>query len=196
MRLVVLMTLLAWLTTAATAEKKDKSWWEKREERKPNIYFPHNVHMDIMKQEGDMCMLCHSYQPTRETDPERLRAMTEVLNEPLKEICHDCHVVERRAPWRCDICHPDKTRIWPSDHDFGYVQHHGATARKDEKACRECHLELSFCTDCHFRREISGIGYHPLGYVTLHGMEARTMPSNCGRCHNNFYCDECHRRRR
>ncbi len=180
----------------ATPEDKKKTWWEKREERKPDIYFPHNVHMDIMKQEGDMCMLCHSYQPTPETDPEKLRAMTEVLNEPLKAVCHDCHVVERRAPWRCDVCHPDKTKIWPEDHKFGYIQHHAETARRDERACRECHLELSFCTDCHFRREISGIGYHPLGYITLHGMEARTMPSNCGRCHNNFYCDDCHRRRR
>ncbi len=171
-------------------------WWKRREERKPEIYFPHNVHMEIMRQEGDVCMVCHSFQSTEIVDIKLLKRFTEILNEPLKAICHDCHVVERRAPWRCAICHPDKTKIWPQDHNFGYLQHHAEAARRNERACRECHLELSYCTDCHFRRRISGFGYHPPGYLTLHGIEARTMPLNCGRCHNPFYCDNCHRRRR
>lgn len=179
-----------------TETETEQRWWEKRKERKPDIYFPHNLHIEALKKEGDVCALCHSFQKTGETDLELIKELTMVINEPLKSICHDCHVVERRAPWRCTICHTDKTTIWPEDHNFNYVQHHGTVARKNEQPCRECHIELSFCSDCHFRREASGIGYHPLGYITLHGMEARAMPGNCGRCHNNRYCDQCHERRR
>lgn len=178
-------------TGAETAQR----WWEKRQEIKPDIYFPHNLHIEALEQEGDVCALCHSFQKTGETDPELIKEMTVIVNEPLKAICHDCHVDEQRAPWRCTVCHVDKTTIWPDDHNFNYIQHHGSIARDNEQPCRECHIELSFCSDCHFRREISGMGYHPMGYITLHGMEARVMPGNCGRCHNNRYCDDCHERR-
>ena len=195
--LFMLLTLLASVTLAAGAQvaPKEKKWWEKREERK-DIYYPHNAHLKVMEQEGDSCMLCHTFAGTDLTDEKQLKLLTTLANEPLKAICHSCHVAEQggdlRAPWRCDLCHHDKTKIWPKDHNFGYIQHHSEDARRDEQACRECHLDMAYCTNCHFRRDTSGTGYHPLGYRTLHGIEARTMPSNCARCHNQTYCDECH----
>lgn len=199
-----LMTLMLWMLGLAVAgawaadgatgavAPADFKWWEKREERR-DIRYPHNAHMAVMEKEGDSCMLCHSFRGTEVSDDKTLTALTTIANEPLKAICHDCHVVENRAPWRCELCHDDKTRIWPADHNFGYIEHHGETARRDEAACRECHLDLTFCTDCHFRRDTRGTGYHPLAYRSLHGIEARMMPSNCARCHNTPYCDECHR---
>jgi hypothetical protein len=51
---------------------------------------------------------------------------------------------------------------------------------------------VNFCTDCHLRRDTSGVGYHPLGYRTLHGIESRFDPARCGRCHNENYCSDCH----
>jgi hypothetical protein len=197
-RLVFLLTLLVALGQAALAEPamgekhEGRTWWEKREGR-PDIYYPHNVHLEVMKEEGDSCMLCHSFEKTDIADPKRLAPLNAIANEPLKAVCHNCHVVEQRAPWRCDLCHDDRTKIWPDDHNFNYIQNHSEDGRRDEQACRECHLDLAFCTNCHFRRDVAGANSrHPLGYRTLHGIEARMSALSCGRCHNAQYCTECH----
>ncbi len=191
----LLLGVTAYSETTDTAEKKQQTWWEKRNAmaEQADIFYPHNVHMEAMEEEGDSCLLCHSYSANSIVDEKQLKPITTIANESLEQICHDCHVVDLRAPWRCDLCHPDVTKIWPDDHNFGYVLHHSEDARRNEDACRECHLDLSFCTDCHFRRDTSGDDYHPMGYQSRHGIEARMMASNCGRCHNAFYCDDCHR---
>jgi len=182
--------------TPAPAAKTTRAptWWEKRDKR-ADIYYPHQAHFQVMEKEGDSCLLCHGFGPNTLTDKKQLKPLTTLANEPLKAVCHDCHVDERRGPWRCELCHDDKTRIWPVDHNFGYIDHHGEAGRRDEAGCRECHLDLSFCTNCHFRRDTAGQGYHPLGYRSLHGLEARIDTLSCGRCHNTPYCDECHRAR-
>ena len=41
-------------------DEDDNKWWKIREKR-TDIYYPHNAHMDVMEQEGDSCMLCHPY---------------------------------------------------------------------------------------------------------------------------------------
>jgi len=182
--------------TPAPAAKTTRAptWWEKRDKR-ADIYYPHQAHFQVMEKEGGSCLLCHGFGPNTLTDKKQLKPLTTLANEPLKAVCHDCHVDERRGPWRCELCHDDKTRIWPVDHNFGYIDHHGEAGRRDEAGCRECHLDLSFCTNCHFRRDTAGQGYHPLGYRSLHGLEARIDTLSCGRCHNTPYCDECHRAR-
>ncbi|UZR30913.1 hypothetical protein [Methylococcus mesophilus] len=174
---------------------KDPKWWEKREKR-TDIRYPHNAHMEVMDEEGDSCMLCHSFAPNAMADESKLKPLTTISNEPLKAVCHDCHVTEQRGPWRCNLCHDDKTKIWPEDHRFGYIDHHGEAARRDEAACKECHLDLAFCTNCHFRRDTMGTGYHPLGYRTLHGLSVKVDTLDCGRCHNQVYCETCHARTR
>lgn len=190
--------VLVLLTTTALGETlslKNKTWWEQRTKRE-DIYYPHNIHKQSMQQEGDSCMLCHTFGKNKVTDEKQLKAITTIANEPLEKICHDCHVDDLRAPWRCDLCHKDKTKIWPDDHNFNYIDNHGEDARRNEAICRTCHLEVSYCSDCHFRRDTSGPDYHPMGYQSSHGIEARMMASNCGRCHNSFYCDDCHRNKR
>jgi hypothetical protein len=180
------------LAEEPAAPPKAKTWWEKREDRK-DINYPHNAHLQVMEEEGDSCMLCHGFGPSHGADVKTLKPLTTISNEPLKAVCHNCHVDEKRGPWRCTLCHDDKTKIWPADHNFGYIEHHGEQGRRDEVACRECHLDLAFCTDCHFRRDTKGTGYHPLAYRSLHGIEARLDTLSCGRCHNTPYCDDCHR---
>jgi hypothetical protein len=187
--LIILFVLTG--TAFAIDAKTDNSWWKKRNQ-KSDVHYPHNAHLDVMKQEGDSCLLCHSYAKSDVVDIKKLKNLTVIANEALKPICHSCHVDEQRAPWRCDICHTDKERIQPPDHKFDYKNHHNEAARGNEKYCETCHLDVNFCTDCHLRRDTSGAGYHPLGYRTLHGLEARFDSARCGRCHNENYCSDCH----
>lgn len=189
---MIFMSMGLCLADDAPTEPKVKTWWEKRDER-PDIRFPHNAHEEILKEEGDSCLLCHGFGATGITDEKKLKPLTTIANEPLKEVCHSCHINEKRGPWRCNLCHTDKTKIWPEDHNFGYIEHHGEDGRRDEQACRECHLDINFCTNCHLRRDTLGTGYHPLGYRTLHGIESRIDTLSCGRCHNTPFCDDCHR---
>ena len=178
-----------------TPQEKEKTWWEQRNKR-PDLYYPHNAHMDVMEKEGDSCLLCHPFNANKITDLEQLKKLTVIANEPLEAICHECHVVQLTAPWRCDLCHTNPDTIWPNDHNFDYLTHHGEDARLDEKKCRQCHIDISFCSDCHFRRDPLQRRVHPLGYRTTHGIEARMNTVSCSRCHNAHYCSDCHRERR
>ncbi len=186
----VLFLLLFGAGVVSAAE--EKRWWEKRAER-PDIYYPHEAHRAAMEQEGDPCLLCHPFGRNEVTDPERVKALTVIANEPLAAICHECHMERRSASWRCDLCHPDPTAIWPESHDFNYRRNHAEDVRLDERGCGSCHLDLDFCTDCHFGRDASRHHNHPLGYRLLHGVEARMDPVECGRCHEARYCLDCHR---
>jgi hypothetical protein len=186
-----LLLMIVFRSVLAMDAKIDNSWWEKRNHTS-EVYYPHAAHLDVMKEEGDSCLLCHSYSKTDVVDIEKVKKLTVIANESLKPICHSCHVDEQRAPWRCDLCHKEKEKIWPADHRFDYINHHNETARGQEKYCETCHVDVNFCTDCHLRRDTSGVGYHPLGYRTLHGIESRFDPARCGRCHNENYCSDCH----
>ena len=176
-------------------QAEEKNWWEKRNQR-PDLYYPHNAHMAVMEKEGDSCMLCHPFNSNSVTDLEQLKKLNVIANEPLEAICHECHVVKLTAPWRCDLCHHDSRDIWPSDHNFDYLIHHGEDARLDEGECRQCHIDVAFCTDCHFRRDPLQRRAHTLGYRATHGIEARMNAAYCSRCHNARYCSDCHRERR
>ena len=192
---LLLTAFLAPTPAFAMNEQKEKHWWEKRNER-PDIYYPHKIHMKVMEKEGDSCLLCHPFSRNDVTDLKQLKALNIIANEPLEAICHDCHVVRLTAPWRCNLCHNDPRKISPQDHNFDYVAHHREDARLDENKCRRCHIDLSFCTDCHFRRDPLQRRVHPLGYRSSHGIEARMNAAECGRCHNPGFCRDCHRGRR
>ena len=196
MRLLLLVSLVlsSW-ALFATETDKEKTWWEKRNER-PDLYYPHNVHTEVMEKEGDRCMLCHTFQSNEVTNLEQLEKLNVIANEPLEAICHDCHVAKLSAPWQCDLCHHDPRDIWPSDHNFDYLAHHGEDARLDEGQCQQCHIDVSFCSDCHFRRAPLQRRVHLLGYRATHGIEARMNARYCSRCHNARYCSDCHKRSR
>lgn len=193
--IISLSALVCFVTLAGEGVSKEDKWWQKRAVGQ-EIHYPHNIHMEAMNKEGDSCLLCHSFNQNSRVDEKQLAALETIANEPLKAICHDCHLDDLRAPWRCDLCHLNPKTIWPNDHDFNYLTRHGEDARHDEKSCRTCHVAISFCTDCHFRRGRVGENHHELGYQSRHGIDARMMPSNCGRCHSGLFCSDCHRRKK
>lgn len=172
---------------------QEKRWWEKRAEQKPELYFSHQVHDEVMQTSGVTCLACHPFQALDTTDPGEAAKLAVVANEPLEAICHSCHVEDRSAPAECRLCHPEPKKIWPRDHDFDYVRLHGPVAARDENACRECHLDMNYCIDCHFRRDAAARRNHGPGYRLSHGLEARMDPARCGSCHNPSYCFDCHR---
>jgi len=189
-----MVLLLGFLVAcAALADDAEKRWWEKRREMRPELYFPHRAHEEAMEASGVTCLACHPFSTNQARDPRRAAALAEVANEPLKAICHSCHVEDRSGPARCRLCHPRPQAIWPSDHDFDYVRQHALDGALDENACRRCHLELADCVACHFRRDGGPGQVHRLGYRLSHGLEARLDPAGCGRCHNPSYCFDCHR---
>ena len=175
-----------------TQDSEKKSWWQKRHDR-PDIFYPHNAHLDVMQQEGDPCLLCHSFNRNKIVNPDHVKSLTTISNEPLEAICHDCHLDKHKAPFSCELCHTDPSAIWPSNHDFDYIKNHAEDARLDNGECSQCHLDLSFCTDCHFRRDTAKHQQHKLGYRNMHGIDARMNAYSCGRCHNASYCADCHR---
>lgn len=171
---------------------EEKSWWQKRHER-PDIFYPHNIHLQVMEQGGDSCMLCHPFSANTLVDSKQLQAVNLIANEPLAAICHECHMAEVSAPYACDVCHNDPAKIWPEDHNTDYTHRHAEDARRDDGECRSCHLEAAFCSECHFQRMTLGRRVHNLGYINQHGLDARLDPAACGVCHNGFFCSDCHR---
>lgn len=176
-------------------QKKEKSWWERREQRR-DIYYPHKLHIEAMEKGSDPCLRCHPFNSNNVTDVKQLKTLNVIANEPLKAICHECHTVKLTAPWRCNLCHTDPAAIWPDDHNFDYLSHHAEDARLDDAKCRQCHIDLSFCSDCHFRRDPSQRRVHAMAYRNSHGIDARLQAANCSRCHTARYCSDCHRETR
>ena len=171
---------------------KEKRWWEKRKAQL-EIYYPHEAHTEVMKKQGDPCLLCHPFSKTKITDIKQLKQLNAIANEPMKAICHDCHVDRQTAAGPCSLCHYDMTAIWPDDHKFNYLHRHAIDARVDDGKCQTCHVDLTFCSDCHFRRDSTQRRKHALGYRATHGIEARMNAAQCGRCHEASYCTDCHR---
>ena len=189
---IMLCCLLQPLTSAAKSPQDEQSWWKKRQQR-PDIFYPHDAHRDIMKQEGDSCLRCHPFSKNEQADKKRLREITVIANEPLEAICHSCHVDQHTAPSRCDLCHRDMSVIWPEDHDIDYKNRHAETARRDADDCARCHIDVSFCADCHFQRQTLQRNQHSPAYAGMHGLDARFDNRSCASCHNADYCANCHR---
>ena len=191
-RILPLLLVMLWpLLLHGGDDGEPKSWWEQRRQR-PDIRYPHKIHEPVMQAEGDSCLMCHPFGGTRETDIDRLKALSPIANEPLEAICHDCHVDRLAAPSRCDVCHRDMSAIWPEDHDIDYRNRHAAAALRDAESCRQCHVDPSFCADCHFRRDWDPL-QHPPGYLAAHGLDARLDALSCASCHMTRFCADCHR---
>ena len=186
-----LLFLLVFSMPVTKADDQVPNWSELRQKR-ADIYYPHEPHYPIMQELGDACMLCHSFGGNTEHELSLLQKLNDVANEPLESICHSCHVDKRQAPSRCDVCHTNPQKVWPSSHDYDYIHTHSTEAIVDENSCKECHLAVSFCTDCHFSRGSLPGNEHPLGYINSHGIEARMNVSSCSTCHSAAYCSECH----
>ena len=95
---------------AAAEEPQAKRWWELRHDR-PDLYFRHEKHRDALAASGDLCLACHPFNATRETDAATVQTLTAIANEPLAPICHECHMADRSAPIDCRVCHPDPATV-------------------------------------------------------------------------------------
>jgi hypothetical protein len=173
-------------------QEKEKNWWQLRHDRS-DIFYPHKIHLHIMQENGDSCMLCHPFSKNTVDDKKILQQLNQINNEPLEAICHDCHVDKINAPSECRLCHPDPSSIWPDDHNYNYKMAHANDAQADQNGCSDCHKQLSFCADCHFERNTTGLNTHQLGYKSLHGLDARIAPTECAACHQPDFCIDCHR---
>ena len=187
-------TLLAASEPAGDPDDKEPRWWQQRKEQRPEHHFPHNQHEAALQDAGISCLACHPFSRSREYDMKVLKKLTTIANEPLKAICHICHVDDRSAPSACVLCHPQPEKVWPQDHNSDYLRLHGPAVKDDESACKECHLELADCISCHFHRNDHGSQQHEPGYRYSHGIEARVSPLECGACHNASFCSDCHQR--
>ena len=193
------MTTILWAAPEASNMADDSSteqlrWWEERQKERPEYHFPHNLHEAALQDAEISCLACHPFSRSNEYDVEVVKKLTTIANEPLMAICHICHVDDRSAPSTCTLCHPQPEKIWPRDHNSDYLRLHGLTAKNDESACEECHLELNDCINCHFQRNDHGDQQHEPGFRYSHGIEARMSPMECGSCHNTSFCSDCHQR--
>lgn len=179
-------------SSALETEAEKKKWWEKRADNE-EFCFPHNAHIDLLKEKGDPCLSCHPFLKNTIKSVKTLDLLNVILNEPLEAICHSCHVDELTAPSHCILCHKRTDTIWPGSHNFDYLSNHGGDATLARSDCMKCHIAPSFCTDCHFGKDDSRASVHGPGYRGGHGIDARLSPGRCGKCHSPMFCSDCHR---
>lgn len=137
-----------------------------------------------------------------------------------RDFCLQCHV---DAPERATIqaLAPDpralairETLRAPASHAApGFLDTHGATARRAPETCATCHTRQS-CLTCHYASPRVADALHPAGpgratgaviarhappshaaadWVRRHAPTARAAATTCAACHARSDCVECHR---
>ncbi|MGA2449949.1 MAG: cytochrome c3 family protein [Polyangiaceae bacterium] len=117
--------------------------------------------------------------------------------------CASCH-----QDTFCTDCHDGRVRP-RSVHPNDYLDMHPIEARMGTQRCQSCHLEQSFCLDCHIRAGVSEASplnsrdsgrFHPPKSVWSdapagaghHAFEAERGLSGCVSCHTERDCITCH----
>jgi len=163
-------------------------------QEKDFIIFPHQLHLDDLELE---CDLCH------EDVAESISLTTRLL--PEKDICSDCHD-DDTATDECSACHKNEEDPQPyRERPFrpGPIFSHSFHLEKRPN-CTDCHEYIytdegdspskvwmeGNCQDCHqsIRPE-----HHTLNWVSIHGTQVnQTTLQNCNLCHRSTSCDACH----
>lgn len=133
------------------------------------------------------CKSCHTGNPARrkakELTPWRVAHGPEVeKNHGLldTQLCSVCHATQY-----CFRCH--KVRDLP--HSPGWLNLHGAVAKRTEKDCLSCHRK-SACEKCHTVKMP-----HGNDWLKNHSSVAKKQGKDiCLGCHMDRGCDECHQR--
>lgn len=145
----------------------------------------HELHEASFGTVGLRCVDCHPV------------GMPEARGLPLPlASCHSCHLAEvkgtpRKAPRRCDVCHPHRQELEPASHRGSWLDNHGPDARFPRSGCDDCH-DRGQCIDCHDARGALVRPPHPPGFRALHGPEARFDGVSCVGCHTSESCMSCH----
>ncbi|MDI6901130.1 MAG: cytochrome c3 family protein [Anaerosomatales bacterium] len=175
------------------------------------IIIDHAVH-----EENDIhCTMCHNRVAHPEdfeltlTDPktgEPNRKHEDFMEMKGCYRAEGCHGLEAgyRAPGECSACHPADFELKPENHlvagfytPGGDSSGHWQLKEEEPDYCRICHLEQTFCTDCH------GVEMpHPAGFTDDHGAVGTERPEVCANCHargaertdptSTEFCNACH----
>lgn len=112
---------------------------------------------------------------------------------PTMEDCYSCHESDvKEVPEDCGLCHGPEERLTPKDHTTSWTHFHGLPASTERQECSTCHVNESFCQDCHFGDNVVN-QTHPVNWEYSHGVEARQQSTDCSSCHESKqFCAECH----
>ncbi|MCF7804426.1 MAG: cytochrome c family protein [Candidatus Marinimicrobia bacterium] len=114
---------------------------------------------------------------------------------PTMNDCYSCHMEDvKQVPEDCGMCHGPEERLTPKTHTATWENYHGmkvsSTGNRGE--CATCHVEESFCQDCHFGDNVVQ-QTHPTNWEYTHGIEARRQSTDCSTCHESKqFCADCH----
>lgn len=101
----------------------------------------------------------------------------------ISQTCNVCHT-ERY----CQYCH-EGDNLDRVTHPLNYAFTHSLDARGKERECAVCHMERSFCEDCHRENMIAPhnhyAGWALVGSGGRHVDEARNDLENCMSCHTH-----------
>lgn len=81
----------------------------------------------------------------------------------------------------------------PESHESPFWnERHGSPSASEVARCTTCHMESSFCAECHEGEATAG-GYHPPRFLTRHAADAAAQMSQCSTCHDAaVFCRSCH----
>lgn len=165
------------------------------------IIIDHAIHAE----KDVTCTMCHN-RVAHPEDFELTLAGNRKHEDFMKmEACFRCHGLEKgsKAPGECAKCHPAGFELKPANHmEPGFYTKGGDSAghaklKTDEpEYCRICHVESTFCVDCH------GLAMpHPDGFEKGHGDLGTSKPAVCANCHakggastsgSTQFCNSCH----
>jgi len=187
-------------------EIRSASWAAKPKEQTvlqrimTELIFSHEAHM---ARDLD-CEHCHLGGEAAQAD----------VQIPLMEKCFMCHE-GRGGVDDCAVCHSGVGILRPSDHDVGWVNHHGEEPRGDDSRCQACH-NSDYCQECHeggrliptekaprasflpYGPQVAGDEMaveraHDLNYRFTHSLDAVSRESECRACHQyETFCSDCH----
>jgi len=148
-------------------------------------YIPHFSHKKHVSDENVECTTCH----TGIMDSEQ----PVVTHLPTMQTCFTCHASKiKEVPQDCYTCHTPDQKLTPKSHTVAWKKTHGMPANAGREECSTCHVNESFCQNCHFGDNVTQQS-HPMNWEYSHGVEAKQQSSNCSTCHENKqFCVECH----
>lgn len=166
------------------------------------ILIDHAVHA-----ENDVtCTACHNRVAHPEDFELTLAGNRKHEDFMTMEACYRCHGLEEdsKAPGECGACHPEGFELKPDNHlEPGFYQlggeskGHAELKTEEPEYCRICHVEETFCSDCH-----GLVMPHPEGFAEGHGEAGKTDPGVCANCHakgeqaatsaGTEFCNGCH----
>lgn len=144
------------------------------------------------KKASNECSTCHVTLGERKPtvfDPAWVQAHTNEVRLHGEDDCQRCH-----QQVFCDACHRSA-----DPHPTSWVSKHPKEAKKNPKACQQCHLapaekaprkitDMAFCRACHGLRQ----EHKQADWEILHGSESLSNPQSCVRCHAQSWCSDCH----